>query len=45
MVGVAGWAVLGMTTMLAGALAGSAMAQTPDAACALPSEPEGIPRA
>ena len=45
MVGVAGWAVLGMTTMLAGALAGSAMAQTPDAACALPSEPEGIPAA
>ena len=32
-------------TILAGALAGSAMAQAPDAACALPSEPEGIPAA
>jgi hypothetical protein len=32
-------------TILAGALAGSAMAQTPDAACALPSEPKGIPAA
>src|SRR5258708_2319674 len=29
-------------TILAGALAGSAMAQAPDAAFALPSEPEGI---
>ena len=32
-------------TILAGALAGSAMAQAPDAGCALPSEPEGIPAA
>jgi hypothetical protein len=32
-------------TILAGALAGSAMAHTPDAGCALPSEPEGIPAA
>ena len=32
-------------TTLAGALAGSAMAQAPDAGCALPSEPEGIPGA
>jgi hypothetical protein len=31
--------------ILAGALAGSAMAQTPDAGCALPSEPQGIPAA
>ena len=30
-------------TILAGALAGSAMAQAPDAACALPSEPKDIP--
>lgn len=30
-------------TILAGALAGSAMAQAPDAGCALPSEPKGIP--
>ena len=30
-------------TILAGAFAGSAMAQAPDAGCALPSEPEGIP--
>ena len=30
-------------TILTGALAGSAMAQAPDAGCALPSEPEGIP--
>jgi len=33
------------TTILAGALAGSAMAQAPDARCALPSEPRGIPAA
>ena len=45
MVSVAGLAVLGMTATLAGALAGSAMAQAPDAGCALPSEPEGIPAA
>jgi len=32
-------------TILAGGLAGSAMAQAPDAGCALPSEPEGIPAA
>jgi len=32
-------------TILAGALAGSAMAQAPDADCALPSEPKGIPAA
>jgi hypothetical protein len=32
-------------TMLAGALAGSAMAQAPDPACALPAEPKGIPAA
>src|SRR5262245_5045576 len=32
-------------TILAGALAGRAMAQAPDAGCALPSEPEGIPAA
>ena len=30
-------------TFLARALAGSAVAQAPDASCALPSEPEGIP--
>jgi len=32
-------------TILAGALAGSAMPQAPDASCVLPSEPEGIPAA
>ena len=32
-------------TILAGALAGTAMAQAPDAACALPSEPKDIPAA
>jgi hypothetical protein len=32
-------------TILAGALAGSAIAQTPNAGCALPLEPEGIPAA
>jgi hypothetical protein len=32
-------------TILAGSLAGSAMAQAPDAGCALPSEPKGIPAA
>jgi hypothetical protein len=45
MVSVAGLAVLGMAATPAGALAGSAMAQAPDAGCALPSEPEGIPAA
>src|SRR5438067_12164058 len=34
-----------LATILAGALAGSAMAQAPNAGCALPSEPEGIPAA
>ena len=34
-----------LATILAGALAGTAMAQAPDASCALPSEPEGIPAA
>ena len=32
-----------LATILAGALAGSGMAQAPDVSCALPSEPEGIP--
>lgn len=32
-------------TILAGALAGTAMAQMPDAGCALPLEPNGIPAA
>jgi hypothetical protein len=32
-------------TILAGALAGTAMAQTPDAGCPLPMEPKGIPSA
>ena len=32
-------------TILAGAFAGSAMAQAPDAGCALPSEPKDIPAA
>jgi hypothetical protein len=32
-------------TVLAGALAGSAIAQAPDAGCALPSDPKGIPAA
>ncbi len=32
-------------TILAGALAGNAMAQTPDAACALPADPRDIPAA
>src|SRR5215831_10133702 len=34
-----------LAAILAGALAGSAMAQVPDAGCALPSEPKGIPAA
>ena len=34
-----------LATILACALAGNATAQTPDAGCALPSEPEGIPAA
>jgi hypothetical protein len=45
MMGVAGLAVLGMTTTLAGAQTDGVMAQAPDAGCALPSEPEGIPAA
>ena len=45
MASVTGSAVLAMTATLAGALAGNAMAQTSDAGCALPSEPEGIPAA
>ena len=32
-------------TILAGALAGNAITQAPDAGCALPSEPKGIPAA
>jgi hypothetical protein len=34
-----------LATILAGALSGSVIAQAPDASCALPSEPEGIPAA
>jgi hypothetical protein len=34
-----------LATTLAGALAGSATAQTPAAGCVLPSEPQGIPAA
>jgi hypothetical protein len=45
MMGVAGLAVLGMTATLAGAQTDGAMAQAPDAACALPSEPKDIPAA
>ena len=45
MMAVIGLAMLGMTATLADSLAGSAMAQTPNAACALPSDPEGIPTA
>ncbi len=45
MIGVTGLAVLGMTTTLAGVQTDGATAQSPDAGCALPSEPEGIPAA
>ena len=45
MMGVAALAVLGMTATLAGAQTDGAMAQAPDAGCALPSEPKGIPAA
>ena len=45
MMGVAGLAVLGMTATLAGAQTDGAMAQAPDAGCALPSEPKDIPAA
>ena len=41
--GVAGSVVFAMTATVAGALAGSAMAQAPDSDCALPTEPYGIP--
>jgi hypothetical protein len=41
MAGVAGLALFAMTATLAG----SALAETPDAGCVLPSEPEGIPAA
>ena len=34
-----------LATILAGALSGSVIAQAPDASCALPSEPEGMPAA
>src|SRR5436853_2032154 len=34
-----------LATILAGALTGSAFARPPDAGCALPSEPKGIPAA
>ena len=36
---------LSAATILAGVLAGSAIAQAPDAGCALPSQPKGIPAA
>jgi hypothetical protein len=42
---VAGLAVLAITTTLACALAGKAMAQAPETGCALPAEPDGIPAA
>ena len=45
MTSVAGLAGLAMTVTLAGVLAEKAMAQAPDAGCALPLEPEGIPAA
>src|SRR5712672_4115468 len=45
MMGVAGLAVLGMTATLVGAPTDGAMAQAPNAGCALPSEPNGIPAA
>src|SRR5437899_9502832 len=34
-----------LLTILAGALTDTAMAQAPDAGCALPSDPKGIPAA
>jgi hypothetical protein len=37
--------VLFFGTILAGAIVGTGMAQAPDASCALPSEPDGIPAA
>ena len=45
MVGIAGLAMLAMTATLTDSLASSPMAQSPDAACALPAEPEDIPTA
>src|SRR5207253_3265513 len=45
MMGVAALAVLGMTATLAGSQTDGAMAQAPDAGCALPSEPKGMPAA
>src|SRR5947207_4108178 len=45
LMGIAGLAVLGMTATLVGAQTDGAMAQAPDAGCALPAEPEGIPAA
>jgi len=45
MIAIAGLAVLGVTAMLARALAGNPMVQAPGTGCALPSEPEDIPAA
>jgi len=45
MMGVAGLAVLGMTATLDDVQTDGATAQAPDAGCALPSEPKGIPAA
>ena len=45
LMGAAGLAVLGMTATPAGAQTEGAMAQAPDAGCALPSDPRGIPDA
>ncbi len=45
MTSIGALAGLAMTATLAGALFEKAMAQAPDAGCALPSEPEGIPTA
>jgi len=45
MMGVTGLAVLGLTATLAGVRTDGATAPSPDAGCALPSEPNGIPSA
>ena len=45
MMGVVGLAVLGMTATLADVQTDGATAQAPDAGCALPTEPKGIPAA
>ena len=45
MMGITGLAVLGMTATLAVVQTDGATAQAPDAGCALPSEPKGIPAA